>query len=627
MAISKLVVSPDIVTYNQFMRNLVMVIGTIIVLVILLAIVSNIGLAESEGLLTQGIVDFTKNSALQNRLIVLNGQWGFFPNIFIDAHALPETNTRLLHVPGDWENVSTSGERDGYGIGSYVLRLDGLAEGSYGIFLDTIYTASTTYIHGQKVSETGIAAVDKDSFIPEFADSLVLFTVAENDQVNIVIHVSNFYHPLGGIGVAPLFGPQTQVVRYFVLQLCFVVALVCFFITAAIVSLLFHGKVNRDNSLIYFSLFCFLIALKIAASNSLLAWFFPDFPVMLISKIEYITMPLAACVFNLFTKRIYGRNIPRWIEPIFWVISCGYATLILIFPITWYFIFIVPFIVFLIIYFSIWTVLAVKQMSDSYRYLLLFGAAILIISMALQLYYYVYGSSNIFLNQVMGVGMAFFVIVNLHLLTQRFLQAIEEVRDLSTTLEKRVNNRTEELHALNEQLAWSAAHDGLTGMLNRNELMKSIIAGAPDGPFSVAYLDLDNFKLINDFYSHEAGDKVLELFAKQLFQTCRSTDTVYRVGGDEFVVLMPFTDTQGASAFAERILTSMNTLCKEVGNKVALELELADFDPEKCELTTSIGLAVSPNGTKDIEVLIQLADSALLQAKREGKCCYRILTI
>lgn len=88
---------------------------------------------------------------------------------------------------------------------------------------------------------------------------------------------------------------------------------------------------------------------------------------------------------------------------------------------------------------------------------------------------------------------------------------------------------------------------------------------------------------------------------------------------------MPFTDTQGASAFAERIITSMNTLYKELEEKVALELE--DFDPENCELTSSIGLAVAPDGTKDIDALIQLADSALLQAKREGKCCYRTLTI
>ena len=134
--------------------------------------------------------------------------------------------------------------------------------------------------------------------------------------------------------------------------------------------------------------------------------------------------------------------------------------------------------------------------------------------------------------------------------------------------------------------------------------------GAVQGPFSVAYMDLDNFKMINDRFSHEAGDEVLRSFAEHLSRTSRSTDLVHRVGGDEFVLLMPHTDREGAESFAKRLLEGMG------GN--------ASFNDGR-GLTTSIGLAVADEGTDDLDELVKLADKALLQSKRDGKNRYTTL--
>ncbi|MFW5737373.1 MAG: GGDEF domain-containing protein, partial [Spirochaetota bacterium] len=126
--------------------------------------------------------------------------------------------------------------------------------------------------------------------------------------------------------------------------------------------------------------------------------------------------------------------------------------------------------------------------------------------------------------------------------------------------------------------------------------------------FSVVFLDLDNFKSINDGYGHDAGDEVLASLAREVQSLLRKEDFAARYGGEEFVVVLPHTDTDGARRFAERLSSRLAAVTFPAGIRV----------------TYSGGIATFPlHGVSERE-LIHNADSALYQAKLNGKAHVRV---
>lgn len=172
-----------------------------------------------------------------------------------------------------------------------------------------------------------------------------------------------------------------------------------------------------------------------------------------------------------------------------------------------------------------------------------------------------------------------------------------------------------ELHAtqlerLQEQLRDQAERDWLTGLHNRRFLARELAnpSNAHAGTLvSVAVIDLDHFKRINDRYGHSIGDQVLVRTAELLCAALRTSDIVVRSGGEEFLVLMPMTGIGAATACCDRIRRAIR---EEPWERMAPGLAL----------TTSVGVA-SAQSTGDLEALVKLADKRLYDAKRAGRDC------
>lgn len=175
-------------------------------------------------------------------------------------------------------------------------------------------------------------------------------------------------------------------------------------------------------------------------------------------------------------------------------------------------------------------------------------------------------------------------------------------RDLSVSRKK--------LQASLATIKEMAIHDDLTGFYNRRHLMelletennRSVRTGSV---FSLAMMDLDKFKNVNDSFGHQAGDNVLITFSAIIRSVLRKSDFCGRYGGEEFLVVLTQTDLQEAMVFAERIRT-----CVE-----------ENFFPEighKSKITVSIGLA-EHRTNEDIEKTISRADEALYRAKKNGR--------
>ncbi len=168
------------------------------------------------------------------------------------------------------------------------------------------------------------------------------------------------------------------------------------------------------------------------------------------------------------------------------------------------------------------------------------------------------------------------------------------------------------------QIEYQAFHDSLTGLPNRNLLrdrLRIALAGArrTDTRVALMFLDLDEFKLINDTLGHTVGDQLLQLIAKRIERAIRDGDTVARMGGDEFTVLVAgIEDDNAAALVAEKLLT-------EVAEP--LEIEGRILFP-----TVSIGIAIFPNDGEDSEILLRQSDMAMYRAKDAGRNNYQLAT-
>jgi diguanylate cyclase (GGDEF)-like protein/PAS domain S-box-containing protein len=169
--------------------------------------------------------------------------------------------------------------------------------------------------------------------------------------------------------------------------------------------------------------------------------------------------------------------------------------------------------------------------------------------------------------------------------------------------------------AMAAEMTHSAQHDFLTGLPNRmllNDRVNQAITLAPRHSKKVAvlFLDLDGFKHINDSLGHPIGDKLLQSIAKRLVDCVRSSDTVSRQGGDEFVVLLSeMEQSEDAAISAMRLLQAV--------------AEAHTIDQHDLHVTTSIGVSVFPDDGMDAETLIKNADTAMYQAKENGRQSYQ----
>lgn len=203
-----------------------------------------------------------------------------------------------------------------------------------------------------------------------------------------------------------------------------------------------------------------------------------------------------------------------------------------------------------------------------------------------------------------------------------------KVLDLATTILKNhsgtiigkmgILRDVTENHQLRKQLQEMATHDALTGLPNRrlfSDRLSYAIADAKRGKrkFAVLSLDLDRFKEINDIYGHAVGDQVLIEIGVRISRSLREVDTVARLGGDEFVVLLVDTHTtKGATVAAQKILSELR--------------RPFIFGEHEVLISASLGIAIYPNDSRELEELMHKSDQAMYLAKSSGKDTFRFYT-
>lgn len=192
-------------------------------------------------------------------------------------------------------------------------------------------------------------------------------------------------------------------------------------------------------------------------------------------------------------------------------------------------------------------------------------------------------------------------------------------------LRARLRSRNSELRETLARLEELVRHDALTGIFNREEVLRQLGAALEEGlrfdlPVSVSLFDLDHFKQINDTYGHRAGDEVLREFVRRVQASARSIDRLGRVadghgfgrfGGEEFLLVLPVTTLTGAREAAERI-------------RLAIATEPFVIEGQEIAVTVSQGVAQAERGEK-VRAVLARADKALYRAKWAGRNCVRVI--
>lgn len=213
---------------------------------------------------------------------------------------------------------------------------------------------------------------------------------------------------------------------------------------------------------------------------------------------------------------------------------------------------------------------------------------------------------------------------------------VEALRESERELERRVAGRTEELERLNrslqseiaerertaallqaseERMRYQAQHDPLTGLPNRWLLRDRLAQAAARAKrdraaFAVLLVDLDNFKAVNDTLGHDVGDLLLVEVAQRLSDCIRERDTIARIGGDEFVLVL-----EGLAAPEDSALVA-----RKIVDLLAAAFPIAG---ELLRTSPSIGISLYPEDGQDPDFLLKFADIAMYRAKAAGRNCYR----
>ena len=210
------------------------------------------------------------------------------------------------------------------------------------------------------------------------------------------------------------------------------------------------------------------------------------------------------------------------------------------------------------------------------------------------------------------VLISFFLLVFLYVIySVNYKKFIQQQNEL---LEEAVEEKTQELQKQSKKMRYLAHHDALTALPNKNlflDRLKQAIKHAKRHHQSLAvlFLDLDRFKEINDTYGHDVGDELLKRIAERLQRIIREDDTVARIGGDEFTIILPNTDQVNVVKVVEKIFNQM----KQPFIISGLDLHT----------TFSVGISIYKQDGETPDILLRNADTAMYKAKDNGKNSYQ----
>lgn len=630
-------------TYNKTMKNAIFFLASIVVIILLGLNITFMLLQQEAEPIIQGAIDSSHIDFHNSETTWLRGEWDFIPEQFSDPSEFRGSttpfNTESITVPAAWHsNINSHLNMERNSFGTYHLQIKIPEDsGQLGIYIPWINTAYSCYIDEELMIEVGTPGKDRQSHEPQYLPAVFNF-MPEGNTFDIVLHVSNFSHRDSGLMRPIIFGSSKSISRLFQTTNNSSIFLSGIMFMGTAFLLMLYASPTENRRLLYIAVLTAAIGIRTTLGNTMVMnQVFPFIPWSVSIRIEYITVPIAIIAFTYYIAATFPDFFSRKILSIFKWISFLYCIIIITTPHTMYGLGLKLYYILIVIYFLYWLYIMIKGhiWKNTNNQIIFITATVFGIFTLIDLLAYSADTQKFIPIEFSSIGLFVFIFGEVYIAAEDFIKALKTSQELTQELEIKVNERTLKLKEANQKLYRMASMDDLTGLWNRNELQKRTeeesyrhnrYYNSVTPFFSVLYMDLDNFKYFNDTFTHDTGDFILREFGKLLVKSSRRSDSIFRVGGDEFIMFLPRTDTAGAIRISRRILegiTDINKLVEKREQALAEEGKSIELPVEKY-LTCSIGIGIHGYKELNIERLIQYADTALLKAKETGKNRYYI---
>lgn len=603
---------------------------------------------EIEKKAENGRLDLTQYD-LNNQIIALDGDWAFYWNQLLEPASIDQgTLSAYVPFPSSWNKYQINDEKiPGSGYATYRLKFTAADNEILALKIPKVRTAYKLFINGEPITTVGTIGTTRETMVPKYQPQVVAFNAVSGEN-EIVLEVSNFYRPSGGLLNSIQLGGESQLltIRYF--GLTYELFLFGALMMMGVYHLALFCFRRKDRAPLYFGLFCILVAIRtLFIGEAFLYSFFQGLNFESIYKVQtlsfYLGVPLILMFFRSILPQYFNQLIVRTTQ-----IIAGAYTLVVLFTPTWIAAIINPF-------YQMWTVLMIVYLfamlikialhREKNSGLIILGGLFLIATCLMDIITLSPWISDNWLSFLQTIfqgdansstGQLIFAVLYSLLLAKTFTESLEQrtimseqLAEMNDHLDELVAQRTRELTAsndrieqqnyelelINHELQRLSLRDPLTELWNRRKYDETIVLEwnrclRQQRPISLLFIDVDYFKNYNDLYGHVAGDATLIKIGNTLRTALsRPTDMVVRYGGEEFIVLL-------AEAGKEEALLNAHRLLKKVE---ALAIPHEGSVVKNC-ITVSIGVAtLLPDHHSRHEDLVKMADEALYQAKSNGR--------
>ena len=587
-------------------------------------------------LVDHGKVDLSSVDFQQS--VTLNGDWEFYWNRLLtpnDFRAIqPPIMDSLMKVPGTWDDQKAGTQVYPHrGVATYRLRLNYPSTlKDPALRIQNVSNAYKLYANGRLIAEVGKVS-DKPSDFKNGEESLILDLPKDTQELELILQVANLDYDNGGLREGPVFGSKQVLER----QKMTLLALQLFFIGSVFIFSIYYFLLfvlqPKNRTALFFSLLCFITVLRsLIWGEAPLVIFFPNVPYDVRAYINYLTGYHLVPVMILFVHSIYPMEYKKTILGLVLLPTLFFDVLLLAPPgfISSFTNYIYVMVLLQMIY--ILGVL-IKAVLDKRDNAILMFIAIYVFVLAIIadiLHYKGIGSLNIsymFLYGNFAVILAMSFVqakqqANIHkklVLYNENLVEADRLKDKimaneMSFLQAQISSASQImfLQCNMEKMEWDSKTDPLTGLYNRRYITERIenefiSYKRSKKKFSLIMADIDFFKEINDTYGHDCGDRVLKVVSKGLQDAGREQDVISRWGGEEFLLLLPETEIEGARILADRI--------REI-----IEEQIIEYNGVQVSITMTFGVAVNED-YEIIEDTIKKADNALYEGKNRGRNC------
>jgi len=577
-----------------------------------------------EGILDLRGWDFTRGGS-----VPLSGGWEFHWNTLLSPLVTDELATiapvSYTKVPGTWKNKEApDGKLPGTGYASYRLRIL-LDEGAGKLAIRTL-TASTSftlYADGTEAASAGTVGTSASSSKPGYKPQVTELATPEDGELDLILHISNFHYRTGGPWRHLWLGEAKELAN-----LKWILDVKAFFIFGSLLIMFFYHLAlfllrRQDRHFLFMALFCLFVSLRaLFTGEYAIVHLLPDLPFGLLIRIEYLSFFMAVLFAHQLFQSLYPDEYFPWQTRVVHIVTLLFSALVILTPIAVFTnsIFIYYVFAFLVsMYIAVVCGIAFKRGRQG-ALIFLFGVLVMV---GATLNDILYSSFIINTGNLADVGMIVFVFCQGLVISLRLTAAFtreellsHQLAEMNAGLEMQVETRTAELRKAYESIKELSIRDQLTGCFNRlflNEQFPKEIDRVLryKRSLSVIMADIDHFKKINDAYGHQAGDKVLAEIGRIIIGSTRDKiDWAFRFGGEEFVILIPETDLEGATIVAEKLRRNIA--------EAVIETKAGPVS-----VTASFGVSgfASPPAKSEVSMteMMNEVDTLLYRAKEDGR--------